>query len=147
MEIELDWSRSNKTWQVIACVLGILCLMGLAVLGSHVTPVNAEGSPKLLSWSDWRYLQAEHAYQAELAVLQNDASQLASMLNSRPSPVATQILAERIAKHTKSGDASLATAREKLAMAAFDVRDWSAGTLDRDTAIQSVQDVESLLQQ
>ena len=72
--------------------------------------------------------------------------QLATMLEARPSPVAAQILAERIAKHTKSGDASLATARETLLIAALNVRDWAAGTLDRDMAVQSVEDAFGLLQ-
>ena len=46
-----------------------------------------------------------------------------------------------------SGDASLATARETLLIAALSVRDWSAGTLDRETAVLDVQNAFALLQQ
>ncbi|MCJ7434569.1 MAG: hypothetical protein MUO77_13875 [Anaerolineales bacterium] len=47
----------------------------------------------------------------------------------------------------EEGDPSLASARLALENAALNVRDWSTGTLDRDTAILSVQDALTLLQQ
>jgi hypothetical protein len=100
-----------------------------------------------LTWQDWRLLQAEQRYYTELDVLRTDVDQLVVMLESHPSPVAAQILAEQIAKHTKSGDASLAVARESVITAAIDVRDWAAGVLDRDTAIQSVQEAFGLVNQ
>jgi len=147
MELELDFNGERSLWQGITIVAMILALIGLAAIGARVTPFSADGSPKLISWQDWRLLQAERAYYAELAELQEDAMQLATMIEARPSPVAAQILAERIAKHTKSGDASLTTARETLLIAALNVRDWAAGTLDRDMAVQSVEDAFGLLQQ
>ena len=55
-------------------------------------------------------------------------------------------MAERIAKHTKSGDSALATARETLMIATLHVRDWAAGTLDRAAAVQSVEAAFGLLQ-
>ena len=146
MELELDFNSQRSLWQGIAIVAVILALIGLAVIGARVTPLNADGSPKFISWQDWRLLQAERVYHAELVMLQDDAMQLATLLEARPSPVAAQILAERIAKHTKSGDAALATARETLLIAALNVRDWAAGTLDRELAVQSVEDVFGLLQ-
>lgn len=147
MELELDFNGERSLWQGITIVAVILALIGLAAIGARVTPFSVDGSPKLMSWQDWRLLQAERAYRAELAVLQDDAVQLATMLETRPSPVAAQILAERIAKHTKSGDAALVTARETLLIAALNVRDWAAGTLDRDVAVISVEDTFGLLQQ
>jgi len=146
MELELDFNGERFLWQGIAIAAVILALVGLAVIGARVTPLNTDGSPKLISWQDWRLLQAERAYHEEIIVLQDDAVQLATMLETRPSPVAAQILAERIAKHTKSGDASLVTERETLLIAALNVRDWAAGTLDRDVAVQSVEDAFGLLQ-
>jgi hypothetical protein len=92
-------------------------------------------------------LQAERAYAEELAVLRSDAMQLSQALDQQPNPVPTQFLVERIARHTQDGDASLESARTALANAALNVRDWSTGTLDRDTAILSVQGAMSLLQQ
>ena len=146
MELELDFNSERTLWQGLAIVAVILALIGLAAIGARVTPLNADGSPKFISWQDWRLLQAERAYHAELAILQDDAMQLATLLEARPSPVAAQILAERIAKHTKSGDAALVTARERLLIAALNVRDWATGTLDRDVAVQSVEDVFGFLQ-
>ncbi len=146
MELELDFNSERSIWQGLTIVAVILALISLAAIGARVTPLNTDGSPKLISWQDWRLLQAERAYHAELAILQDDAMQLATLLEAHPSPVAAQILAERIAKHTKSGDAALATARETLLSAALNVRDWAAGTLDRDVAVQSVNDVFGFLQ-
>jgi len=146
MELELDFNSERSLWQGLAIVTVILALIGLAAIGALVTPLNTDGSPKLISWQDWRLLQAERAYHAELVVLQDDALQLATLLEARPSLVAAQILAERIARHTKSGDAALVTARETLLSAALNVRDWAAGTLDRDMAVQSVEDAFGFLQ-
>lgn len=146
MELELDLGDNRQYWQIAAVLAVILALVGLAAIGANVTPLNAEGSPKVMSWSDWRFIQAEKVYYAELEVLQADAGQLADMLESHPSPVAAQILAERISKHTASGDPSLAIAREALAVSALHVRDWAAGTLDRDAAVQSLQTTFDLLQ-
>ncbi len=147
MELELDFNGKRSLWNGLAVVAVILTLLGLAAIGVRVTPLAADGSPKLMSWQDWRLLQAERSYHAELEVLQGDAKQLSAMLEARPNPVAAQILAERITQHTKSGDATLAKACEILLSAALNVRDWSAGTLDRDTAVQSVEDALGLLQQ
>ena len=145
MELELDLGDNRQYWQIAAVLAVILALVGLAAIGSNITPIHADGSPKVMSWSDWRLIQAEKIYHAELEVLQADADQLADMLNSHPSPVAAQILAERISKHTASGDPSLAIAREALAASALNVRDWAAGILDRDTAVQSLQTTYALL--
>ncbi len=148
MEIEFDLRGERLTiWRMIAVAMMIAALIGLGAIGARMTPLTADNSPKLLSWQDWRLLQAERVYQAELAVLQQDAAQLANMLEQRPSPVVAQILAERITKHAETGDASLAAARESLLAAALDVRDWSAGTLDRDRAVESVEETFSLLGQ
>ena len=145
MELELDLGDNTQYWQIVAVLAVILALVGLAAIGNKITPLSTDGSPKVMSWSDWRLIQAEKVYYAELEVLQTDASQLAEMLESHPSPVAAQILAERISKHTTSGDPSLATAREALAVSALNVRDWAAGILDRDTAVESLQITYALL--
>jgi hypothetical protein len=68
-------------------------------------------------------------------------------LDQQPNPVTTQFLIEQISQDTKDGDPSLVSARLALENAALNVRDWSTGTLDRDTAILSVQDALTLLQQ
>lgn len=146
-EFEFDFRKNEDAlWLIAFALLVIGALVGMAHLGRDVTPMDTN-SPRLLGWSDWRLLQAERAYAEELAVLRADAMQLSQTLDQQPNPVPTQFLVERIARHTQDGDASLESARTALANAALNVRDWSTGTLDRDTAILSVQSAMSLLQQ
>ncbi len=147
MYFEFDFRKNEDLlWLVAFAVLIIAALLGMAQIGQNVTPMDT-GEPRLLGWSDWRLFQAERAYTRELAVLRVDAMHLSQTLDVQPNPVTTQFLIEQIAQDTKEGDASLASARLALENAALNVRDWSTGTLDRDTAILSVQAALSLLQQ
>ena len=147
MEFELDFRKNEETlWLAALIVLIVAVIFGLAQIGRQVTPVDARGEASLLDWSDWRLLQAERAYADEMASLRVDATQLVAMLEREPNPVAAQLLADRIARRTASGDASLATARLALATAAASVHNWAAGTLDRDSAILAVQEALALLQ-
>lgn len=147
MEIEFNFRKNEDAlWLIVFALLVIAALVGMAQIGQNVTPMDT-GAPRLLGWSDWRLFRAERAYTRELAVLRVDAMHLSQALDQQPNPVTTQFLMEQIAQDTKEGDASLASARLALENAALNVRDWSTGTLDRDTAILSVQDALSLLQQ
>ena len=147
MEFELDFRKNEETlWLAALIVLIVAVIFGLAQIGRQVTRVDASGEASLLDWSDWRLLQAERAYADEMASLRVDATQLVAMLEREPNPVAAQLLADRIARRTASGDASLATARLALATAAASVHNWAAGTLDRDSAILAVQEALALLQ-
>ena len=147
MEFELDFRKNEETlWLAALIVLIVAVIFGLAQIGRQVTRVDASGEASLLGWSDWRLLQAERAYADEMASLRVDATELVAMLEREPNPVAAQLLADRIARRTASGDASLATARLALATAAISVRNWAAGTLDRDSAILAVQEALALLQ-
>ena len=146
-EIEFNFRKNEDAlWLAAFAMLIIVALVGMAQIGQNATPMDT-GAPRLLGWSDWRLLQAQRAYTKELSILRADAMQLAQALDQRPNPVTTQFLIEQIARHTKEGDPSLASARLALENAALNVRDWSTGTLDRDTAILSIQDVLPLLQQ
>jgi len=138
--------KEDLLWLIAFAFLVIGALVGMAQIGQDVTPLDS-GVPRLLNWSDWRLLQAQRAYTEELSILRTDAMQLAQALEQKPNPVTTQFLIEKIAKHTKEGDPSLDSARLALENAALNVRDWSTGTLDRDTAILSVQGALTLLQQ
>ena len=147
MEFELDFRKNEETlWLAALIVLIVAVIFGLAQIGRQVTRVDASGEASLLGWSDWRLLQAERAYADEMASLRVDATELVAMLEREPNPVAAQLLADRIARRTAGGDASLATARLALSNAAVSVRSWAAGTLDRDSAILSVQEALALLQ-
>ena len=122
-----------------------LSLLGLGALGKPYTPVTAAGDIHLLTWDDWRLFKAERRYTAEREVLRSDADDLASLLNQNPDPVAAQILAQRSARHTADGEAALLSARTALQQAALDVASWTAGVLDRDTAVASLQTANDLL--
>ena len=146
-EIEFNFRKNEDTlWLVAFAVLIMAALVGMAQIGQNATPMDT-GTPRLLEWSDWQLLQAQGAYTKELTILRTDAMDLAQTLEQQPSPVATQFLVEQIMRNTKEGDPSLANARLALENAALNVRDWSTGTLDRDTAILSVQALQPLLQQ
>ncbi len=148
MEIELDL-RGESAYLVygLTALIVIVILLGLAAVGRQVTPLTESGAPRLLSWSDWRLVQEERAYQEQLVVLRSDATQLTEMLRSRPDPVAAQVLLERISRDTQAGDPALTAARGSLISSAQDVRDWAAGVLDQDSAISSLQKSLALLQQ
>ena len=146
-EIEFNFRKNEDAlWLVAFALLIIAALVGMAQIGQNATPMDT-GTPRLLGWTDWQLLQAQRAYTKELSILRTDAMQLSQVLDLKPNPVTTQFLIEKIAQDTKEGDASLASARLALENAALNVRDWSTGTLDRDTAILSVQDTLTLLQQ
>jgi len=147
VEFELDFRKNEETlWLAALIILIVAVIFGLAQIGRQVTRVDASGEASLLGWSDWRLLQAERAYADEMAALRVDATELVAMLEREPNPVAAQLLADRIARHTAGGDASLSAARLALSNATISVRSWAAGTLDRDSAILSVQEALTLLQ-
>jgi hypothetical protein len=146
MEIELDLRGEERyTWYAMAATLTVLVLVGLGYLGMPVTPYDGS-SPRALGWADWRFLQAEREYRRELDILRSYADQLSDAINTQPSPVAVQILAERVSRQTTSGDPALEAARTALDQAAMDVRNWSTGILDRDKALISLQLAIELLQ-
>ncbi|MBI1793401.1 MAG: hypothetical protein HYR70_04330 [Chloroflexi bacterium] len=146
-EFEIDFQKDKGViWATVLIGILIAVIIGMAQIGRGVTPVDDAGSPRVLSWSDWRLLQAERAYAEELSVLRGDAVQLVTMLQQRQNPVAAQLLVNAIARHTSSGDPSLANARSALANASLNVRDWASGVLDRNAAIQSIQETLALLQ-
>ncbi len=146
-EIEFNFRKNEDAlWLLALAMLIIAALVGMAQIGQNATPLDT-GEPRLLGWSDWQLLQAQRAYAKELSILRTDALQLTQVLEQQPNPVTTQFLIEQIAQHTKDGDPSLSSARLALENAALNVRDWSTGTLDRDTAILSIQDALPLLQQ
>ncbi len=147
-EFELNFKENEYAlWMTLFASILIAAIVGLAAIGRGITAVDNAGSPQVLSWSAWRMLQAQRAYDAELTVLRHDAVQVAALLDQqRPNPVVAQMLADTVTRDTQSGAPSLANARAALAAAAQNVRDWSTGVLDRNAAVQSVQTAFALLQ-
>jgi hypothetical protein len=147
MEIELDFRKNKSTfWMAALALLIFVMVFGLAQIGRNVTPVDAAGNATLLGWSDWQLFKAERIYTSEIAILRGDVTELAAMLDQQnPNPVAAQLLADRVSRHAADGDPSLATARLAVSTAALSVRNWTVGTLDRDSAILAVQEALALL--
>src|ERR1700690_1113405 len=148
MKFELYIRKEEEIyWKTAGVVAVMMVLIIFGWIGSGVTPLDSARNPRLLSWSDWQLLKAERVHAQELFILQGDAIQLAAALQNPPDPVAAQFLVNTISRHAQAGtDPSLADARQTLENASVDVRDWASGVLDRNTAIQSVQEAMILLQ-
>jgi hypothetical protein len=136
--MELDLSTHRPTFIVLAA---ILLLVGTAALGRALLP----SADRLLTLSEWQVLKASRAYQLELQHLQASAENLAALLNARPDPVRAQLLAEDIARLASQGQPALVYSREKLVLAAQAVSDWAVGAIDRESAMQALQDAEQAL--
>jgi hypothetical protein len=141
--MEITIGRSTIYGSLVC--LALLSLLGLGALGKPYTPVTSAGDARLLTWDDWQLLKAERQYDTEREVLRSDADALTALLNQNPDPVAAQLLAQRIKQHTASGQAALQPARTALLQAAQDVASWTAGALDRNTAVASLQTATDLL--
>ena len=141
----MEISINRNTIYGILVFVALLSLLGLGALGKPYTPVTATGDTRLLTWDDWQLVKAEQRYTSEREALRTDADSLAALMNQAPDPVAAQILVQRIARHTTAGEAALLSARSALQQAAQDVASWTAGVLDRDTAITSLQIASDLL--
>ena len=134
----MDITIDSKTLYATLALVGLLALMGLAALGKSFTPTDT-GEVRLLSWSDWQLAKAEQRFETEREILRSDADTLTDLLNKAPDPVAAQLFAQRVGQHTVDGEDALLPARTALLQAARDTASWSAGALDRDTAIASLQ--------
>jgi hypothetical protein len=141
MEITID----RKTLSTTLILVGLLALLGLAALGRSYTVTTKAGSAEVLSWEDWQLAKAQKHFGSERNILRADADSLAILLDRAPDPVAAQLLAGRIGQHTSAGVSVLLPARTALLQAAQDVVSWSAGALDRDTAVASLQAAVVLL--
>lgn len=137
MEFELDFS---KKWNLAAWLPALLLILaGLGTLGYFTTPAGDQ----VLTWNEWRVLQARRAYAAELTLMRQDSETLAALLEGSPDVVRAQLVVEQVARDTADGQEALASEREALYQAALLVRDWAAGAVDRveaETALlQTIQ--------
>jgi hypothetical protein len=144
MQIEIDLRDKNRSAVVLTAALVVILVL-LGILGKAVTPVSASGAPRLLTWNAWQFFKAEKLYASELETLRLDAEHLAEAINQSPDPVACQILAEQVLRHTSAGVTALSAARLALALAANDLQAWSIGVLPRDSAMTSLLSAVNLL--
>ncbi len=144
MEFELDIREDQTIWAVAILLIIALLLFGLGVIGQPVTPY--EGSTaRVMTLTDWKLIQAEEIYNAEIEILRSDVDSLVAALETKSDPVRVSLLVKKISGDIKDGTPALATARQALFQAALNVGDWSTGVLDRETAIASLQTAIALL--
>ncbi|MDR7574297.1 MAG: hypothetical protein QN194_15395 [Armatimonadota bacterium] len=138
VEIELDPRLSRAIGPALAVAALMLAAL-LAVAGRSVTPVDAEGRPRILSYGDWQALKAERAFRAERDRLRRAAEELAHLLEARPDPVRAMLLRDRILRETAGGHPALERARERVRAAAALVAAWASGGASREEAVRAVQ--------
>lgn len=140
MELELDFS---KKWNLTAWLPALLLvLFGLGTLGYFSTPPG----DRLLTWTEWRVLQARRAYRAELHLLRQHAETLSALLGESPDVVRAQLAVEQVARDTADGQDALADEREALYQAALWVRDWAAGAAEKPDAETALAQAVLLLE-
>ena len=145
MEFELDVREDQTVWVIAGLLVIAFLLFGVAVIGQPVTSYDA-GVARVMTLTDWRFIQAEDIYNAEIAVLRNDVDSLIAALETTSDPVRVSLLVKKISGDVTDGTPALATARQAVFQAALNVGDWSTGVLDRETAIASLEVAIALLQ-
>lgn len=139
MEIELELEH---LWVLIAILIAV-ALVGFGALGRVVTP----NPPRVLTWSDWRFMEVQREYRRELAELRQDGQTLTALLASKPS-IETAWKAQEILKRVQGGKGLpvLEARREAVAQAAQAVMDWAGGTATKKDAVKAVKDALERLQ-
>lgn len=133
MEIEFSAPEGQNFYLVVATVI-LLVVTGLGWLGYGVTRVGPDGRADVMSWTDYRIIQAEKAYIAERAKLRSAVEEIAQLLNKNASPVEVQIHLARIEKSISDGLPELAETRDAVRQAADAIRAHSLGKISREDA-------------
>jgi hypothetical protein len=144
MEIEFSAPEGQNFYLVIVAVL-LLLVTGLGWLGYGVTRVGPDGRAVVMTWTDYRVIQAEKVYIAERAELRSAVEEIAQLLNKNASPVEAQIHLIRIEKSTGDGLPELAEARAAVFQATDAVRAYSLGKISRDEAAGAINHAAELL--
>lgn len=144
MEIEFSSPEGQNFYLVVAAVL-LLVVAGLGWLGHGVTRVDSDGRAAVMSWTDYRVIQAEKAYVAERAKLRSAVEEIAQLLNKSASPVEAHIHLTRIEKSLGEGLPELAEARAAVLRAAESARANSLGKISIDEAAGAINHAAELL--
>ncbi len=144
MEIEFSAPEGQNFYLVLTAVI-LLVVTGLGWLGYGVTRQSPDGRAAVMSWTDYRVIQAEKAYFAERAELRSAVEEIAQLLNKNASPAEAQIHLTRIEKSIGDGLPELAEARAAVLQAADAVRAWSLGKSSRDEAAEVINYAIELL--
>jgi len=144
VEIEINAPQGQQFYLLIAAAI-LLVLAGLGWLGHGVTQTGPDGRAAVMSWTDYRVIQAEKAYLAERAELRSAMEDIAQLLNQDASPVEAQIHLARIEKSLGAGLPELAEARAAVLQAADALRAFSLGKLSRAQAAGAIKHAAELL--
>jgi hypothetical protein len=145
VEVELDIRKEQAVWAIASILVAALLLFSLAMIGRPVTPYEGD-TARVIALTDWKLIQAEEVYNAEIEILRSDVDSLVTVINEKTDPVRASLLVKKISSDTKDGTPALATARQAVLQAALDVGDWSTGVLDREKAIAALEVAIMLLQ-
>ena len=141
MEIELDLNSGVGWFSGVIALLFLMVIWGW--VGYHVTPENGG----VLTWSEWQVFLARRDFQREARLLQEEAEQLAALLQTqRRDPVQAQLLVSRLQQRLREVQSpALATPKNRLLEAAQAVLDWSQGVGDYGTAVQALHTFTSAM--
>jgi len=138
MEIELGtWPAKRMLFSCLA----VLVLVGLALLGRGVTPVEAD-SPVVLTPARWAATSLSRQAHAETERLQRDAGELRAFLAgpASPDPVRAMLLAQRLYAGHRQGTSATAGARQALIDAAATAARYASGAASRDQAVATLNE-------
>lgn len=144
MEIEFNAPEGQQFYLVVAALL-LLVIAGLGWLGYGVTRVGPDGRAAVMTWTDYRVIQAEKAYLAERAELRSAVEEIAQLLNKNASPVEAQIHLARIEKSIGDGLPELAEARVAVLQASDAARACSLGKIPPEEAAGAIHYAAELL--
>lgn len=144
MEIELGAWPARRT--VLGC-LAALILVGLALLGRGVTPVEAD-RPAILTPARWAAASLSRQAHAETGRLQRDAGELRAFLAgpASPDPVQAMLLAQRLYAGHRQGTSATAGARQALIDAAATAARYASGAASRDQAVAALNEALARIQ-
>ena len=138
MEIELGTWPAKR--MLFGC-LAVLALVGLALLGRGVTPVEADG-PAVLTPVRWAAANLSRQARVETERLERDAGELRAFMAgpASPDPVRAMLLAQRLYAGHRQGTSATAGARQALIDAAATIARYASGAVTRDQAVTALND-------
>ncbi|MBC8503767.1 MAG: hypothetical protein ISR58_12345 [Anaerolineales bacterium] len=140
--MEIDFTGLNvqkRTLLISTASLAMLLILGL--VGWILLP------DRVLTWTEWQVIQQSLAYNQEIRLLTRNADRLADLLQGSPDPVRAQLVTEKVRRHLHQMEiASLEIPRDTLSTAADATYSWSLGTVEKETAIASLQTANQSIQ-
>ncbi len=144
MEIELGaWPAKRLLFGCLAA----LVLVGLALLGRGVTPVEAD-RPAVLTPARWAAASLARQARGEAARLARDAGELRALLAgpASPDPVQAMLLAQRLYAGHRQGVSATAGARQALIDAAAAAAQYASGAVTRERAVAALNEALARIQ-